>query len=151
MTTIVSATRENGDAFPLFPARVGTALDIVRWAKGSQRETAMHALLLTWDLRSKDITVLAALREHITDEAWGHYKSADDLFQKVWLSSTDPLSFAAFSMWETPGALERELNRIGRLRDITGLEPKVDRWVLEAAQRGKRKLHDITVLGRAWE
>lgn len=110
----------------------------------------MFALLLEWNLAGKPPELLGELRRYITEESWDHDRSVDGLFQKVWLSRIDPDAFAAFSLWTSAAAREREIRRMHRVKDIIGIDADIETWDVEAAQEGRHGSVDLTSMGKAW-
>ncbi|MBR0641696.1 hypothetical protein [Plastoroseomonas hellenica] len=110
----------------------------------------MFALLLKWDLAGRPPELLGELRRYITEESWDHYRSIDGLFQKVWLSRIDPDGFAAFYLWTSAEAREREIRRMHRVKQIIGVDASVEAWDVEAAQEGRHGPIDLTSIGKAW-
>lgn len=110
----------------------------------------MYALLLRWNLAGKDPEMLDELRQYIRDKSWERYRTVRHLAGKSWLSNPDPFEFAAFYLWETVEARENEVRHMHHVNEITGVEPTIVRWDVEAMQVGQHEPIDFAVVGQAW-
>jgi len=108
------------------------------------------ALLLTWTLDGKPASLLDELRRYVTADSWERYRKVDGLISKAWLSNSEPHEFAAFYLWETEAGRENEVRRMRNVTKITGVEPTIRRWTVEAVQEGQHAPLNLSSVGQAW-
>lgn len=110
----------------------------------------MYALILNWDLSQKPKAVFEQLRKYIADESWKRYENKKELIQKIWYSNTETGQFGGIYLWETKEAMEEEIRTMYRVKTMTGVDPAIHRFDVEAIQEGKHTIEKLTSMGLAW-
>ena len=111
----------------------------------------MKALLLKWDLKELPGDIFEKLRRYIAQESWPRYANKKGLVQKVWFSNPEIGDFGGFYLWETEEDMEEEILTMHRIKAMTGKDPSIRRWDIEAIQQGTHSVKDLKSVGLAWE
>lgn len=110
----------------------------------------MYALILNWDLSQKPKAIFEQLRQYIADESWKRYERKKDLVQKIWYSNIETGQFGGIYLWETKEAMEEEIRTMYRVKAMTGVDPAIHRFDVEAIQEGDHSIEKLTTMGLAW-
>ncbi len=110
----------------------------------------MYALILNWDLSKKSKTIFEQLRQYIADESWKRYEGKKGLVQKIWYSNTETGQFGGIYLWESKEAMEEEIRTMYRVKAMTGVDPTIHRFDVEAIQEGDHSIEKLTTMGLAW-
>jgi Putative mono-oxygenase ydhR len=111
----------------------------------------MKALLLKWELKELPKEIFARLRIYVAQESWPRYAKKKGLVQKVWFSNPETGDFGGFYLWETEEDMEEEIRTMYRVKAMTGMDPIVQRWDVEAIQQGLHSVTDLKSTGLAWD
>ncbi len=111
----------------------------------------MYILILNWDLHEKNKDIFLTLRKYIADESWKRYKNKKGLIQKIWYSNEKTGQFGGIYLWETKEAMEEEIKTMYRVKAITGIDPSITKYNIEAIQEGDSNIKNITEIGLAWQ
>ena len=110
----------------------------------------MYALILNWDLSQKPKEIFDQLRKYIADESWKRYENKKGLVQKIWHSNAEAGQFGGIYLWETKEAMEEEIQTMYRVKAMTGVDPTIHRFDVEAIQEGDHTIEKLTSMGLAW-
>lgn len=110
----------------------------------------MYVLLVLWNLHGCPKSTLRKLRWYVTRDSWKRYRSRPGLRMKVWFSNPAPMTWGTLYLWDSANAREAEIGSLGRVEEMTGVAPQIQRLDLEAAQVGDHKDTPITTLGFAF-
>ena len=110
----------------------------------------MYALILNWDLSQKPKAIFEQLRQYIADESWKRYEGKKGLVQKVWYSNIETGQFGGIYLWETKEAMEEEIRTMYRVKAMTGVDPAIHSFDVEAIQEGDHSIENLTAMGLAW-
>jgi len=110
----------------------------------------MYALILNWDLSEKPKEIFQTLREYIANESWKRYENKKGLIQKVWYSNEETGQFGGIYLWETKEAMEEEIQTMYRVKAMTGVDPTIHKFNIEAIQQGDHTIENLTSMGLAW-
>jgi hypothetical protein len=110
----------------------------------------MFALILNWDFSQKPKTIFEQLRQYIADESWKRYEGKKGLVQKIWYSNTETGQFGGIYLWESKEAMEEEIRTMYRVKAMTGVDPIIHRFDVEAIQEGDHAIDKLTSVGLAW-
>ena len=111
----------------------------------------MYVLILNWDLSEKSKDIFQTLREYIAHESWKRYEDKGGLIQKVWCSNEETKQFGAIYLWETKEAMEEEIRTMYRVKAMTGIDPTINKYQIEAIQEGDTNVDNLTSIGLAWK
>lgn len=111
----------------------------------------MKALLLKWDLKELPKEIFGRLRGYIAQESWHRYAERRGLVQKVWFSNPETGDFGGFYLWEREEDMEEEIRTMYRVKAMTGKDPNIQRWDVEAIQEGLHSVPDLKSAGLAWD
>lgn len=110
----------------------------------------MYALILNWGLSQKPKDIFEQLRKYIADESWKRYENKKGLVQKFWYSNEETRQFGGIYLWETKEAMEEEVRTMYRVKSMTGVDPTITRFDVEALQEGDHSIEKLTSMGLAW-
>ncbi|MBN2547236.1 MAG: YdhR family protein [Spirochaetes bacterium] len=111
----------------------------------------MYILILNWDLKKKDKKIFLILRKYIADESWKRYENKKGLIQKVWYSNEDTGQFGGIYIWETKESMDEEIRTMYRVKAMTGVDPSISKYNVEAIQEGDNNIEKLTAIGLAWQ
>ncbi len=110
----------------------------------------MYALILNWDLSEKSKAIFEQLRQYIADESWKRYEGKKGLVQKIWYSNIETGQFGGVYLWASKEAMEAEIQTMYRVKAMTGVDPTIHRFDVEAIQEGDHAIEILTSVGLAW-
>jgi hypothetical protein len=106
---------------------------------------------MQFDLRSTYGSI-EDLRTYIANRSVSKYREVDGLRMKIFLSDLHAGTFGALYLWETDAALEAALPELGSsVRDRWGINPRLQRFEVEAIVEGRHTTPDLSRVGRALE
>lgn len=113
----------------------------------------MHALLILWDLSAGSKMNVNELRRYIRDESMARFRQVEGLRQKAWISNAEAGRWGAFYLFETSEQADEVVAHVmeGRVVQLTGLRPTVERFDVEAVVEGRHGGTDLLNSGLAWE
>lgn len=111
----------------------------------------MYILILNWDLHKKEKEIFLTLRKYIADESWKRYENKKGLIQKVWYSNEETGQFGGIYLWEKRESMDEEIRTMYRVKEITGVDPSISKYNIEAIQEGDNNTEKLTAIGLAWE
>jgi hypothetical protein len=115
-----------------------------------KKDGEMYILILNWDLSKTSREIFKTLREYIKNESWKRYENKNGLIQKTWYSNEETGQFGAVYLWETKQAMEEEVSTMYRVKAMTGVDPSIAKYDIEALQEGKHNVKKLTEIGLAW-
>src|SRR4030042_136074 len=107
----------------------------------------MYILILNWDLSEKPREIFQKLREYIANESWKRYANKKGLVQKIWYSNEETGQFGGIYLWESKDAMEEEIRTMYRVKAMTGVDPSINEFAVEAIQEGDHSLEKLTTKG----
>ena len=109
----------------------------------------MMALLMQFELGAT-YGSLDDLRTYIAQQSVPKYREMQGLRLKIFLSDSDGDTFGALYLWETESALEAALPELGTsVRNRWGIEPRMQRFTVEAVVEGRHSTPDLSRVGQA--
>ncbi|MBI4823613.1 MAG: YdhR family protein [Nitrospirae bacterium] len=110
----------------------------------------MYVLILNWDFSQKPRQIFEQLRKYIAGESWKRYENKKGLIQKIWYSNIETGQFGGIYLWETKEAREEEIRTMYRVKAMTGIDPTIHQFDVEAIQEGLHSIEKLTSMGLAW-
>ncbi len=111
----------------------------------------MFVLILNWDLRQRTKDIFKELRKYIANESWKRYENKKGLINKIWYSNEETGQFGGIYLLETKEAMEEEISTMYRVKAMTGIDPSIVKYNVEAIQKGDHNIEELTSIGLAWE
>jgi trans-2,3-dihydro-3-hydroxyanthranilate isomerase len=113
----------------------------------------MHALIVTWDLSAGSKVSIEKLREYIRDESMARFRQVVGLRQKTWISNPETQQWGAFYLFERREQADNIVAHVnaGRVAELTGLKPTIERFEVEAVIEGQHSGVDLLSSGLAVE
>jgi hypothetical protein len=113
----------------------------------------MHALIVTWDLSAGSKISIEKLREYIRDESMARFRQVEGLRQKTWISNADTQCWGAVYLFERRDQADEVVAHVneGRVVQLTGLKPSIERFEVEAIIEGQHSGVDLLASGLAVE
>ena len=109
----------------------------------------MIALLMQFE-RGATYGSLDGLRTYIAQRSVPKYREMQGLRLKIFLSDSEGDTFGALYLWETESALEAALPELGTsVRKRWGIEPRMQRFMVEAVVEGRHSTPDLSRVGQA--
>lgn len=125
----------------------------LRSGSGSPYTASVHALLILWDLSGGSKIGLDGLRRYIREESIERFRQVEGLRQKAWISNPETMHWGAFYLFETRAQADAVVAHVGegRVVQLTGLQPTVERFDVEAVVEGRHTGTDLFKAGLALE
>ncbi|HEY5476092.1 MAG TPA: YdhR family protein [Tepidiformaceae bacterium] len=113
----------------------------------------MHALVVIWDLSAGSKISMEGLREYIRDESMTRFRQVEGLRQKTWISNPETGRWGAVYLFEKREQADDVVAHVneGRVVQLTGLTPSIERFDVEAVIEGKHSGIDLLTSGLAVE
>lgn len=113
----------------------------------------MHALIVTWDLSAGSKVSIEKLREYIRDESMARFRQVVGLRQKTWISNPETQKWGAVYLFERREQADDVVAHVntGRVVQLTGLKPTIERFEVEAVIEGVHSGVDLLTIGLAVE
>lgn len=113
----------------------------------------MHALVVTWDLSAGSKSSIEELREYIRNESMARFRQVEGLRQKTWISNPETQRWGAFYLFERREQADEVVAHVneGRVVQLTGLKPSIERFEVEAVIEGQHSGVDLLTTGLAVE
>ena len=113
----------------------------------------MHALIVMWDLSAGSKASIEELRRYIREESMDRFRQVEGLRQKTWISNPDSQRWGAVYLFEKREQADDIVAHVasGRVVELTGLKPSVQRFDVEAVIEGRHSGVDLLASGLAVE
>jgi len=113
----------------------------------------MRAVIVLWDLSSGSKVTFEELRRYLREESMPRFRQVEGLRQKTWISNPATGSWGAMYLFETKEQADDLVAHIGggQVVKLTGLQPRVQQFDVEAVIEGHHTGTDLLRAGLAWE
>lgn len=111
----------------------------------------VYAVLVLWDLSTGSKMSITELRTYIREESMARFREMPGLRQKTWISDDASKRWGALYIFETRAQADDLVGHIatGRVARMTGLQPAVQQFEVEAVVEGQHSGVDLLTSGRA--
>ncbi len=112
----------------------------------------MRALIVLWDLSAGSKATFAELRRYLREESIPRFRQLEGLRQKTWISNPATGLWGAMYLFDTREQADELVAHIsgGRVVELTGLQPAVQEFDVEAVVEGRHAGTDLLGAGLAW-
>ena len=109
----------------------------------------MHALLVIWDLSKGSNASIEELRTYIREESMARFRQVEGLRQKTWISNPETQHWGAVYLFERREQADEVVAHVneGRVVQLTGLKPTIERFDVEAVIEGRHSGTDLLTSG----
>ena len=113
----------------------------------------MRAVIVLWDLSTGSKVTFAELRRYLREESIPRFRQVEGLRQKTWISDPATGGWGAMYLFETREQADDLVAHIGggKVVELTGLQPTVREFDVEAVVEGRHAGTDLLGSGLAWD
>ena len=113
----------------------------------------MRAVVVLWDLSSGSKVTFEELRQYLREVSIPHFRELPGLRQKTWISNPETGGWGAMYLFETREQADDLVAHIsgGRVVELTGLQPTVQAFDVEAVVEGRHAGADLLKAGLVYD